>query len=112
MFAQDLQLWRERKRNDAVRKVLVELREFNPSSEGEPDAFHIAKYAVGTSRDSQSGQTLFTDASQVSLSTLIQRGVLPLGSNGSFVRTNELFEHRKYFPQIAAGAARTSKAVI
>lgn len=112
LFAQDLQLWQERKRNDAVRKVLVELREFSPSSENEPDAFDIAQYAVGTLRDLKSGQVLFTDGSQVSLSTLIQRGVLPPGSNGSFVRTNELFEHRKYFPQIAAGATRTSKAVI
>jgi uncharacterized protein (UPF0264 family) len=112
LFAQDLQLWQERKRNDAVRRVLVELREFSPSSENEPDAFDIAQYAVGTLRDPKSGQVLFTDGSQVSLSTLIQRGVLPPGSNGSFVRTNELFEHRKYFPQIAAGATRTSKAVI
>jgi uncharacterized protein (UPF0264 family) len=112
LFAQDLELWQERKRNDAVRKVLVELREFNPSSEGEPNAFDITQYAVGTLRDLQSGQILFADASQVSLSTLIQRGVLPPGSNGSFVRTNELFEHRRYFPQIAAGATKTSKAVI
>jgi hypothetical protein len=112
LFAQDLELWQERKRNDAVRKVLVELREFNPSSEGEPNAFDITQYAVGTLRDLQSGQILFADASQVSLSTLIQRGVLPPGSNGSFVRTNELFEHRRYFPQIAAGATKTTKAVI
>lgn len=112
LFAQDLSLWQERRRNEAVLKVLVELREFNPSLESEADAFDITPYAVGTLRDPQSGQVLFTDASQVSLSTLIQRGVLPPGSNGSFVRTNELFEHRRYFPQIAAGATRTSKAVI
>ena len=112
LFAQDLQLWAERKRNEAVRKVLVELREFNPSGDGEPDAFDIIPYAVNTLRDPQSGQILFTDPSQVSLSTLIQRGVLPPGSDGSWVRTNELFEHRKYFPQIAAGSTRTTKAVI
>lgn len=112
LFAQDLQLWETRRRNEAVRKVLVELREFNPSPEGEPDAFDIKPYAVGTLRDPQTGQVIFTDASQVSLSTLIQRGVLPPGSDGSFIRTNELFEHRRYFPQIAAGATRTTKAVI
>lgn len=112
LFAQDLQLWEERKRNDVVRKVLVELREFNPSAEGDLDSFDITPYAVGTLRDPQSGRILFTDASQVSLSTLVQRGVLPVGSNGTFVRTNELFEHRKFFPQIAAGATRTSRAVI
>jgi uncharacterized protein (UPF0264 family) len=112
LFAQDVQLWEARRRNEAVRKVLVELREFNPSSEGEPDAFDIKPYAVGTLRDPNTGQAIFTDASQVSLSTLIQRGVLPSGSEGSFIRTNELFEHRRYFPQIAAGATRTTKAVI
>jgi uncharacterized protein (UPF0264 family) len=112
LFAQDLQLWQQRKRNDSVRKVLVELREFNPSSERDPDAFDITPYAVGTLRDVQTGQVLFTDASQVSLSTLIQRGVLPQGSDGTFVRTNELFEHRRYFPQIAGGTTKTTKAVI
>lgn len=112
LFAQDLQPWAERKQNEAVRKVLVELREFNPSVEGETDAFDITQYAVNTLRDPQSGQVLFTNPSQVSLSTLIQRGVLPIGSNGPYIRTNELFEHRKYFPQIAAGSMRTTKAVI
>lgn len=112
LFAQDLQLWAERKRNEAVRKVLVELREFNPSAEGDSEAFDIIPYAVNTLRDPQSGQVLFTDPSQVSLSTLIQRGVLPPGSDGSYIRTNELFEHRRYFPQIAAGSTRTTKAVI
>lgn len=112
LFAQDLKLWADRKRNDAVRKVLVELREFNPSSEGDADAFDIVPYAVNSLRDPQTGQVLFSDPSQVSLSTLIQRGVLPPGSDGSYIRTNELFEHRKYFPQIAAGSTRTNKAVI
>jgi uncharacterized protein (UPF0264 family) len=112
LFAQDLQLWGERKRKQPVRKVLVELREFNPSTEDDSDAFDIIPYAVNTLRDPQTGQVLFTDPSQVSLSTLIQRGVLPPGANGSYVRTNDLFEHRKYFPQIAAGATRTSEAVI
>ena len=55
---------------------------------------------------------LFTEPSQVSLATLIQRDVLPLGSDGPYTRTNELFEHRKYFPQIASGSQRTTKAVI
>ncbi|WP_083909545.1 (5-formylfuran-3-yl)methyl phosphate synthase [Rhodopseudomonas sp. B29] len=112
LFAQDLQMWQERRRNEGVRKVLVELREFNPSSDRDPDAFDVGPYAVGTLRDPQTGQVLFSDASQVSLSTLIQRGVLPQGSDSTFVRANELFEHRKYFPQIAKGAARTTKAVI
>lgn len=112
LFAQDLGVWAERKHNEAVRRVLVELREFNPASEKDPEAFDITPYAVNTVRDSKTGQILFTDPSQVSLSTLIQRDVLPPGVDSTFVRTNELFEHRRYFPQIAAGAQRTTKAVI
>ncbi|WP_296710345.1 hypothetical protein [Rhodoblastus sp.] len=69
LFGQDLQLWQERKRNDSVRKALVELRELNPSSDRDPDAFDITHYAVNSLRDPQSGHVLFTDASQVSLST-------------------------------------------
>jgi hypothetical protein len=113
LFAQDLKVFQERRSNDAVLKQLVELREFNPSAQGKPDAFDITKYAVNTLRDPQSDKVLFTDASQVSLSALIEHGVLPPGSTGTFVRTNELFEHRKYFPKIAdADAPRTSQSVI
>ena len=113
LFAQDRQLFQERRSNDAVRNQLVELREFNPSSKDEPDAFDIVKYAVKTLRDPQSDKVLFTEASEVSLSALIEHGVLPPGSTGTFVRTNELFEHRKYFPKVAdADAPRTSQSVI
>jgi hypothetical protein len=113
LFAQDRQLFQERRSNDAVRNQLVELREFNPSSKDEPDAFDITKYAVKTLRDPQSDKVLFADASEVSLSALIEHGVLPPGSTGTFVRTNELFEHRKYFPKVAdADAPRTSQSVI
>jgi hypothetical protein len=113
LFAQDRQLFQERRSNDAVRNQLVELREFNPSSQGKPDAFDITKYAVNTLRDPQSDKVLFTDASQVSLQALIERGVLPDDSTGTFIRTNELFEHSKYFPQVPdADAPRTSQSVI
>ena len=113
LFAQDRQLFQERRSNDAVRNQLVELREFNPSSKDEPDAFDITKYAVKTLRDPKSDKVLFADASEVSLSALIEHGVLTPGSTWTFVRTNELFEHRKYFPQVAdADAPRTSQSVI
>ena len=113
LFAQDRQLFQEGRSNDAVRNQLVELREFNPSSKDEPDAFDITKYAVKTLRDPKSDKVLFADASEVSLSALIEHGVLPPGSTGTFVRTNELFEHRKYFPKVAdADAPRTSQSVI
>jgi len=54
LFAQDLELWKERKQNEAVRKSLVELREFNSSSPDDPDAFDITGYAVNTLRDLRS----------------------------------------------------------
>ena len=112
LFGQDLELWSERRRLEAVRKVLVGLREFVPGSVDAPDAFDIIPYAVDTLRDPQSGLPVFTEPSQVSLSTLIRRGVLPLGADNTFVRTNDLFEQRRYFPQIAGNTTRTNEAVI
>jgi uncharacterized protein (UPF0264 family) len=110
LFAQNLELWNERKTNDAVRRVLVELREFYPSLKTDKLAFDLEKYAVGTLRD-QNGQIMFTDQSQVSLGALIKRGVLPPGSNTTFIRVNELFPHAKFFPRLASGP-RTNRAVI
>lgn len=122
LFAQNLDLWSQRKNNESVRKVLVGLREFNPSpssdprlnpnAPADPNVFDLIPYAVKTLRDPLTGDFLFTDAFQVSLGTLIQKGVLPPGSNSSYVRVYELFEHRRYFPQIAAGSTRTTQAVI
>jgi uncharacterized protein (UPF0264 family) len=111
LFAQNLLPWTERRTTDSVRRTLVELREFNPAESDEAGAFDIKPFA-GTLRDSASGAVLFPDASQVSLATLIQRGVLPSGANGTFIKTNDLFEHRTYFPDIAAGATKTTEAVI
>jgi uncharacterized protein (UPF0264 family) len=112
LFAQDLQPFQERRIEDAVRKELVRLREFNPSSKDEPNAFDITPYAV-TLRDPKSDKILFPAASDVSLRALIEHGVLPSGSTGTFVRTNELFEHRLGFPEIPeARAPRTNRAVI
>ena len=111
LFAQDLLTWHSRRELASVRRVLVELREFNPATPEEPGAFDITPFA-GALRDPTSGAPLFNDLSQVSLATLIGRGVLPPGSNGSHIRTNDLFDHRTYFPEIAAGATRTTKAVI
>jgi hypothetical protein len=113
LFAQDFQLFQQRRVTDTVRKQLVELREFNPSSKDEPNAFDLTKYAVQTLRDPKSGEFLFTAASDVSLSTLKKRLVLPDNSTGTFVRTNELFEHRMGFPEIPdAQAPRTNQSVI
>ena len=93
-----------------MRRVLVELREFFPSSPDNPLAFDLEKYAVGTFRD-QNGQLLFVDQSQVSLGSLIENGVLPLGSNSAFVQVNELYPHKNFFPRLAKGEI-TNRAVI
>jgi uncharacterized protein (UPF0264 family) len=112
LFGQNLQLWNERKSRETVRKVLVGLREFNPTFETDPQGFDIIPYAVNTLRDLNTGDFLFSDPAQVSLATLILHGILSPGSNSTRVRVNELFEHQKYFPQIASGTIRTNKAVI
>jgi uncharacterized protein (UPF0264 family) len=110
LFAQDLGLWQQRRTEDAVRRVLVELREFFPCGSDDPLGFDLVKYAVGTLRD-QNGRLIFSDQSQVSLGTLIQRQVLPPGSNNSIVRVNELYPHKSFFPRLASGD-RTNRAVI
>jgi uncharacterized protein (UPF0264 family) len=110
LFAQNMKLWDERKDNDAVRRVLVQLREFYPAPNTSQDAFDLQNYAVGTLRDSQ-GQILFTDQSQVSLGTLIQKGVLPVDSDNSSVKLNPLFDQKQFFPGLVKGDS-TSQAVI
>jgi uncharacterized protein (UPF0264 family) len=112
LFAQDLDTWNKRKNLDAVRRVLVELREFNPSDKSDTEAFDLLLYAVGTLRDLATGNYLFTDASQVSLASLIAKGALPDDSKSTFIRVNDLFEHRKYFPNVAANVTKTNQSVI
>ncbi|MEN6334886.1 MAG: hypothetical protein ABFE01_11540, partial [Phycisphaerales bacterium] len=119
LFAQNLDVWDARKQDDAVRRVLVGLREFNPwrpqkkgARPEDEGAFDLTQYAVGTLRN-RDGEVLFTDASQVSLPTLIRRGVLPEESESSYVRTTELFPHSRYFPGVVPNdVRRTTPEVI
>ena len=111
LFAQDMEVWNDRKGERAVREVLVELREFHPCAREAEGAFDLQDYAVNTLRDRQ-GTPLFTNRTQVSLDTLISREVLPDDSIETYVKLNELFPHNRYFPQIARGQKRTNKDVI
>ena len=110
LFAQDLAAWEERRDNEAVIRSCVELREFYPSDPATKGAFDLMKYAAGSLRDA-AGQPIFTDPGQVSLGSLIQRGVLPGGSNSTYVKLNDLFPHSQYFPGLAKGS-KTNRAVI
>jgi|GEM_PF-1663407 len=112
LFAQNLDYWDSRKHDDGVRRVLVGLREFSPCRPEDEGAFDLTQYTVGTLRD-RDGEALFSDASQVSLGTLIRRGVLPEGSESTHVRTTELFPHSRYFRGVVpAGIRRTTREVI
>lgn len=111
LFAQDLELWAERKRNETVRRTLVESHEFNPAAPDEPGAFDISPYAAGTFRG-PGGKPLFSDVSQVSLEALIRHGILPSDVKTPHIRLNELFPHATFFPDIAKDATRTNRAVI
>lgn len=118
LFAQDMDVWDQRKRLDAVRRELVGLHEFHSldskspeECRQDPDAFDLCEYAVGFLRG-RDERVLFNDPGQVSLGTLIAAGVLPEGSNHTYVGLNELFPHRRYFPQLAGGERRTNRAVI
>ncbi len=110
LFAQNLAYWNDRKKLDAVRRVLVELGEFYPAPEGGEDGFDLMGYAVGTLKNAD-GQVLFADRGQVSLGALIHNGVLPVGSNNSLIRVNPLFDHKQFFPRLAIGES-TNRAVI
>ena len=110
LFAQNLDLWQQRKDTDAVRRILVELREFFPAPEGGEGAFDLRDYVVGTIRNSQGGLA-FSAPEQVSLGMLIRSNILPAGSNNSLVRANPLFDHKQFFPRLASGN-RTNRAVI
>jgi hypothetical protein len=111
LFAQNLAYWNERKNLDAVRRVLVELREFYPAPpEAGDDAFDLTKYAVGTLKDAN-GQPLFKNDRHVTLTALIKAGVLPAGSTSTQVLVNPLFDQKQFFPGVASGDS-TNRAVI
>jgi uncharacterized protein (UPF0264 family) len=111
LFAQNMEVWNDRKEERAVREVLVELREFHRCPRDAERAFDLQDYAVNTLRDRQ-GRLLFTNRTQVSLDTLISSEVLPDDSIDTYVKLNDLFPHSKYFPQIVQGQKRTNKDVI
>ena len=119
LFAQDIAAWNERKENQRVREVLVELGEFHPcDEESDPEAIELQDYAVNTLRD-RDGQILFASPGEVSLSALVRKGVLPEGVSHSKVKLNELFPHGTYFPSVfrndpdpRAKRGQTTRAVI
>ena len=111
LFAQDIEEWQQRRSNEAVRRELVGLREFATCEKHDEGAFDLVDDAVGTLRN-EDGSVMFTDPSEVSLGALIEKQVLPEGSNSAFVSLNELFPHKAYFPRIAGEGGRTTEAVI
>ncbi len=111
LFAQDLGTWEKRKLLDPVRKTLIELREFNPAEQNEKDSFDIVPYAVDALKDLKTGEPIFKNKSDVSHASLVAKGVLPEGSKTTLIRVNELFEHSKYFPDVAK-ETKTDRSVI
>lgn len=111
LFVQDLDLWDARKKSKSVIGVLVGLREFYPCNEIEDNKIDLSDYAVNNLRDGDNN-VLFTDKSQVSLGALIKRGVLPTGSDDTFVKVNELFPQYKFFNEINPSTRRTTKEII
>jgi uncharacterized protein (UPF0264 family) len=114
LFGQNLELWDQRKTNEAVRKNLIELREFHPSNPDAPGAFDLAadngKWVIDTVRG-QGGELLFKAGDTIDLYALHEKGVLPDDAHTSWVALNELFPHSTYYPSAAKGS-RTNKDVI
>lgn len=118
LFAQDLDLWDERKSNNGVRRVLVGLREFHHSEAGGDDEFDLmeGELLVKTIRD-ESGEFLFQRTEDLpnqneALALLKRVGVLPVTATRTTVVLNEMFPHETYFPGLAVGGRRTTKEVI
>lgn len=110
LFGQDLVKWAARRSIPAVRRQLVELREYYPSQQADPLSFNLQDFAAGTLRDA-TGNPLFSPGATPTLDELIAAGALPAGTDSPFVRVNELFAHSTYFPE-AKGATKTTTAVI
>ncbi len=114
LFAQNIDVWNERKTNDGVRKNLIELREFHPTAPGTPGAFDLlegnGKWVIGTVRD-KNGKYLYRDGDLIDLYSLHSAGVLPDDAHTSWVALNELFPHSTYYPNVTNGP-RTNKDVI
>ncbi|MER6154471.1 (5-formylfuran-3-yl)methyl phosphate synthase [Streptomyces sp. NPDC001868] len=111
LFAQDLDLWEERRSVRAIRQALVGLREFHPCESDAEHGFDLTEYAAGTLRD-EDGRLLFTDPGQVDLESLIDHGVLPEGTPHTTVALNELFPHARYGITTDPSARRTDREAI
>ena len=114
LFAQNIDLWNERKTNEAVRRNLIELREFHPVTKDTPNAFDLTadngKWVINTVR-SQDGQFLFQPGDTIDLYALHEKGVLPDDAQTPWVALNELFPHSTYYPTATMGPL-TNKEVI
>ena len=114
LFAQDMDVWDERKIRPDVRKVLIGLREFRPATGGDTDTFELLdnneNYLVGTVRDHEDS-ILFEHSEDVpppaqALDVLKKHGVLPSYAENTTVVLNELFPHQAYFPDLAGNERR------
>jgi uncharacterized protein (UPF0264 family) len=114
LFAQNIDLWNERKTTVGVRKNLIELREFHPTTPGSPGALDLLEgngtWVIETVRD-KSGSYLYRDGDLIDLYSLHSTGVLPDDAHTSWVALNELFPHSTYYPNATTGP-RTNKDVI
>ena len=112
LFAQDMEIWDQRKGQESVIKTMVQLREFHPAKQtDESGAVDLAEYAVGTLLGPEN-KPLYSNQSEISLSSLIKNRVLPDGVKHSYIRLNELFPHSAYFGSVSGPTRRTSWDVI
>jgi hypothetical protein len=118
LFAQDLQLWKERRTLPAVRRELVGHREFHAADPGAENAFDLMSdnYLVRTLRDSNE-QFLFATQADVPgraavLARLKSESILPENATTTLVQLNDLFPHHTYFPEVDTSAGRTNRDVI
>jgi len=111
LFAQNLETWEERRRSPEVVRQLIEIGEYQPTSPDDPLAVDLKTYAAGMTR--RDGQPYFKPGEVVTLDALIAKRLLPQGARATSVKTNDLFPHHVFFPELASGEkGRTTQAVI
>ena len=118
LFAQDLNLWDERKHLPYVRHILVGLREFHYSEANTEDVFDLMDdgFLVKTIRDS-TGQFVYSAPEEIPrkeevIRKLTSIGVLPTYATDTTVELNELFPHGTFFPNVDVDNRRTNRDVI
>jgi hypothetical protein len=111
LFAQDLDLWDQRKREKSVRGELVAVREFSTRvTADDADRFHLLDYWASL-RDDKGDNLPDQGSAEANLALLKKLAILPEDASDDYVALNELLPHSMFFSE-AKGTRKTNRDVI